>query len=53
MVSRLLSPHVQDGAFLYTRPQSVVGFWWALEDCTLHNGCLWAKPGGVDKWSTI
>jgi phytanoyl-CoA hydroxylase len=22
----------------------VIGFWWALEDCTLENGCLWAVP---------
>jgi len=35
----------QDGAFLYTRPQSVLGLWWALDDCTLDNGCLWAVPG--------
>jgi phytanoyl-CoA hydroxylase len=34
-----------DGAFLYTEPQSVIGFWWALDDCTLNNGCLWAVPG--------
>ena len=34
-----------DGAFLYTEPQSVIGFWWALDDCTLDNGCLWAVPG--------
>lgn len=25
-------PH-QDGCFLYTRPQTCVGFWWPLEDC--------------------
>jgi phytanoyl-CoA hydroxylase len=37
-------PHV-DGTFLYTRPQTVVGFWWPLEDCTTSNGCLWAVPG--------
>jgi phytanoyl-CoA hydroxylase len=37
-------PH-QDGAFLFTIPQSVVGFWWALNDCTTENGCLWAVPG--------
>jgi phytanoyl-CoA hydroxylase len=37
-------PHV-DGAFLYTSPQSVVGLWWPLEDCTPANGCLWAVPG--------
>jgi phytanoyl-CoA hydroxylase len=35
----------QDGTFLYTEPQSVVGFWWALEDCDKENGCLWAVPG--------
>lgn len=39
-----VKPH-QDGSFLYTEPQSVVGFWWPLEDCTLTNGCLWAVPG--------
>jgi phytanoyl-CoA hydroxylase len=37
-------PHV-DGAFLYTRPQTCLGFWWPLETCTLTNGCLWAVPG--------
>lgn len=36
----------QDAAFLYTEPQSVVGFWFALQDATLENGCLWAEPGG-------
>ena len=36
----------QDSAFLYTNPPSVVGFWFALEDTTLENGCLWAIPGG-------
>lgn len=39
-----VSPH-QDGAFLYTTPQSVLGFWWALEECTRSNGCLMAVPG--------
>jgi phytanoyl-CoA hydroxylase len=37
-------PH-QDGAFLYTEPQSVLGYWWPLDDCTQENGCLWAVPG--------
>ena len=23
----------------------MLGFWWALEDCTKENGCLWAVPG--------
>lgn len=36
----------QDATFLYTEPLSVVGLWFALEDATLDNGCLWALPGG-------
>ena len=36
----------QDATFLYTEPLSVVGFWFALEDATRENGCLWAEPGG-------
>lgn len=32
-------PH-QDSTFLYTDPPSAVGFWYALEDCTITNGCL-------------
>lgn len=36
----------QDATFLYTDPISVTGFWFALEDATLENGCLWALPGG-------
>jgi phytanoyl-CoA hydroxylase len=36
----------QDATFLYTDPITVTGFWFALEDATLDNGCLWAAPGG-------
>jgi phytanoyl-CoA hydroxylase len=36
----------QDASFLYTEPGSCTGFWFALEDATMENGCLWAKPGG-------
>ncbi|MBM3535579.1 MAG: phytanoyl-CoA dioxygenase family protein [Alphaproteobacteria bacterium] len=36
----------QDATFLYTDPISVHGFWFALEDATLENGCMWALPGG-------
>jgi phytanoyl-CoA hydroxylase len=36
----------QDSTFLYTEPDSCIGFWFALEDATVDNGCLWAKPGG-------
>lgn len=43
-VGGLVVPH-QDGAFLYTEPQSCLGFWWPLHDCTQQNGCLWAVPG--------
>src|SRR5947209_6881865 len=36
----------QDATFLYTEPLSVIGLWFALEDATVENGCLWAIPGG-------
>jgi phytanoyl-CoA hydroxylase len=36
----------QDATFLYTDPITVTGFWFAIEDATLENGCLWAQPGG-------
>jgi phytanoyl-CoA hydroxylase len=36
----------QDATFLYTEPISVTGFWFAIEDATRENGCLWALPGG-------
>jgi phytanoyl-CoA hydroxylase len=36
----------QDATFLYTDPVTVTGFWFALEDATIDNGCLWAAPGG-------
>jgi phytanoyl-CoA hydroxylase len=36
----------QDATFLYTDPITVIGFWFAIEDATLDNGCLWAAPGG-------
>ncbi len=36
----------QDATFLYTDPVTVCGFWFALEDATLDNGCLFTQPGG-------
>jgi phytanoyl-CoA hydroxylase len=36
----------QDSTFLYTQPASCVGFWFALENASADNGCLWAQPGG-------
>jgi phytanoyl-CoA hydroxylase len=35
----------QDSTFIYTEPESCVGFWFALEDATLENGCLNFIPG--------
>ena len=39
-----VNPH-QDSTFLYTAPESCVGFWLAMEDATIENGCMWAAPG--------
>lgn len=36
----------QDSTFLYTEPQTCIGFWFAIQDANLENGCLWALPGG-------
>ncbi|XP_024379831.1 phytanoyl-CoA dioxygenase [Physcomitrium patens] len=36
-------PH-QDNTFMCTDPPSVLGYWWALEDATKENGCLWVVP---------
>jgi phytanoyl-CoA hydroxylase len=36
----------QDSTFLHTEPLSCTGFWLALEEATIENGCLWAEPGG-------
>ncbi|KAK4191432.1 hypothetical protein QBC35DRAFT_487181 [Podospora australis] len=44
-------PH-QDSTFLYTDPPSAVGFWYALEDATLENGCLSFLPGS-HRWAAI
>lgn len=36
----------QDASFFETDPITVTTFWFALEDATRDNGCLWAEPGG-------
>ncbi|WLI88200.1 phytanoyl-CoA dioxygenase family protein [Massilia sp. R2A-15] len=36
----------QDATFFETTPISVTTFWFALEDATIDNGCLWVEPGG-------
>lgn len=35
----------QDASYMYTEPNSLVGFWIPLEDATLENGCLWFAKG--------
>lgn len=44
-------PH-QDSTFLYTNRPSAVGFWYALEDATLGNGCLSFLPGS-HRWAPV
>lgn len=39
-----VTPH-QDSTFLYTQPNTLVGFWIALEDAEVENSCLWFAPG--------
>ena len=36
----------QDATFFETDPITVTTFWFALEDATLQNGCLWVQSGG-------
>ena len=35
----------QDSTFIYTEPESCIGFWFALEDATVENGCMYFIPG--------
>jgi phytanoyl-CoA hydroxylase len=35
----------QDSTYLYTEPESCIGFWFALEDATRENGCMYFLPG--------
>jgi phytanoyl-CoA hydroxylase len=35
-----------DHTYLWTEPRSVTGFWFAIDDATTDNGCMWALPGG-------
>jgi phytanoyl-CoA hydroxylase len=44
-------PH-QDSTFLYTDPPSAVGFWYALEDATISNGCL-SFAAGSQRFSPV
>ena len=35
----------QDSTYIYTEPESCIGFWFALEDATIENGCMHFIPG--------
>jgi phytanoyl-CoA hydroxylase len=35
-----------DHTYLWTEPRSVIGFWFAIDDATTENGCMWALPCG-------
>ena len=35
----------QDSTFIYSEPESCIGFWFALQDATLENGAMYALPG--------
>ncbi|KAF2879065.1 hypothetical protein ILUMI_27100 [Ignelater luminosus] len=51
-IGGIVTPH-QDSTFLNTEPESLVGFWIALDDATTENGCLWfargSHKGGVHR----
>ncbi len=36
----------QDSTYIYTEPESCIGFWFAIEDATVENGCMYFIPGG-------
>jgi phytanoyl-CoA hydroxylase len=36
----------QDASFFDSDPITVTTFWFALEDASLANGCMWTEPGG-------
>eukprot|EP01111_Echinosteliopsis_oligospora_P010992 TRINITY_DN3521_c0_g1_i2.p1 TRINITY_DN3521_c0_g1~~TRINITY_DN3521_c0_g1_i2.p1 ORF type:complete len:330 (-),score=81.45 TRINITY_DN3521_c0_g1_i2:43-1032(-) len=43
-IGGVVTPHV-DSTFLHTSPLTTLGLWFAFEDATKDNGCLWAIPG--------
>jgi len=43
-IGGVVVPH-QDSTFLHTTPLTTVGIWFAFEDATKENGCLWGIPG--------
>ncbi|XP_074653989.1 phytanoyl-CoA dioxygenase domain-containing protein 1-like [Tubulanus polymorphus] len=43
-IGGVVNPH-QDLTYLWNDPPKLIGYWIALEDTTLENGCLWFIPG--------
>lgn len=43
LIGAKVPPH-NDAEFLFTNPISCIGFWFALQDCTIENGCLEFLP---------
>ncbi|OQR72427.1 phytanoyl-CoA dioxygenase domain-containing protein 1-like [Tropilaelaps mercedesae] len=39
-----VTPHT-DRTFLYSEPCKLIGLWFAIEEVTTENGCLWYIPG--------
>lgn len=38
----------QDATYFFTKPQSVITYWLAIEDATIQNGCLQVDKQGTD-----
>ena len=38
----------QDATYFYTQPVTVTTLWFALDDATVENGCLWVDGNGAD-----
>ena len=34
----------QDSTYIYTEPESCIGFWFAIEEATVENGCMYFIP---------
>eukprot|EP01090_Pellita_catalonica_P010661 TRINITY_DN22094_c0_g1_i1.p1 TRINITY_DN22094_c0_g1~~TRINITY_DN22094_c0_g1_i1.p1 ORF type:complete len:309 (-),score=44.10 TRINITY_DN22094_c0_g1_i1:756-1649(-) len=43
-IGGVVKPH-KDNTFLFTEPLSCLALWFALEDATKENGCMWVLPG--------
>jgi phytanoyl-CoA hydroxylase len=43
-IGGVVVPH-RDSTFLHTTPETTVGMWFAFQDATTENGCLWFLPG--------